>query len=210
MKVALIEKINLRDQVKDLLLEKMRNGDIDPKKSISLAALGRELDVSVTPIREALTQLQTSNIVEAIPNRGFFIPELSNDEAKNLYQLVVSLESLAIQNSTFSNDAINKLVEANAIFKNADDEIQRINADIDFHEVLTSNYENPIALKILSDLKTRIFFYEMDFMSKAENYTDSDEEHQQIIEFLKTKHITKACEVLQNNWFKVLEKNDII
>ena len=116
MKVALIEKINLRDQVKDLLLEKMRNGDIDPKKSISLAALGRELDVSVTPIREALTQLQTSNIVEAIPNRGFFIPELSNDEAKNLYQLVVSLESLAIQNSTFSCSFLKSFASITTIF----------------------------------------------------------------------------------------------
>ncbi len=201
----MIEKINYRDQVRDLLLNKMRYGVLDPKKSISLASLARELDVSVTPIREALSQLQTSGIVEAIPNRGFFIPELSNEEAQNLYELVISLESLAIRNSSFSKNTIKKLETANKIFKNADDEIQRINADIDFHNLLTSNYKNPIALKILSDLKTRIFYYEVDFMSTRKNYSNSDDEHQQIIEHLKNYNLEGACEILKENWLKVLD-----
>ncbi len=201
----MIEKINYRDQVRDLLLQKMRNGALNPKKSISLASLARELDVSVTPIREALTQLQTSGIIEAIPNRGFFIPELNHREAANLYELVVSLESLAIRNSSFSEKTIKKLQKTNKIFKNADDEIQRINADIDFHNLLTSNYKNPMALKILSDLKTRIFYYEVDFMSRRKNYSNSDDEHQQIIEHLKNNNPEGACEILKDNWLKVLD-----
>ncbi|WP_282042846.1 GntR family transcriptional regulator [Winogradskyella flava] len=201
----MIEKINFRDQVKELLLKKMRQGIINPEKSISLASLARELDVSVTPIREALTQLQTSGIVEAIPNRGFFIPELNSSEAENLYELVVSLESLAIRNSSFSDKIIKKLEASNRVFKNAKDEIQRINADIDFHNVLTSNYKNPMALKILADLKTRIFFYEVEFMSKIENYSNSDTEHEQIIDHIKNNNLEKACEVLKDNWIKVLK-----
>ncbi|WP_366125124.1 FCD domain-containing protein [uncultured Winogradskyella sp.] len=133
------------------------------------------------------------------------MPELNNEEAQNLYELVVSLESLAIRNSVFSEKTIKKLETANKIFKNASDEIQRINADIDFHNLLTSNYKNPIALKILSDLKTRIFFYEVDFMSKRENYADSDDEHQQIIGHIRNDNLEHACQVLKENWLKVLD-----
>lgn len=182
----------------------MREGVLKPKIAISLASLARELDVSVTPIREALTQLQTSGLVEAIPNRGFFIPELDKSEAKNLYELVASLESLAVQNSIFSSTIIKKLKKYNETFNNATDKIKRINSDIEFHNVLTSNYKNPIALRILSELKTRIFFYEVDFMSQEGKYKDSENEHNKIIQHIIAGNLDEACIILKNNWLKAV------
>ncbi|MEN0005638.1 MAG: GntR family transcriptional regulator [Bacteroidota bacterium] len=201
----MIKKINFRDQVKEVLLKRMRSGNLDPKKSLSLASLARELDVSVTPIREALTQLQTSGIVESIPNRGFFIPKLSKGEAKNLYELVSSIESLAVMHSTFEEQDIAKLKELNETFKHTDTIIQRINGDMDFHDTLTSNYDNPIALKILSDLKTRIFFYELDFMSTESFYLDSSSDHEQIIAQIEAGDLERACVVLKKNWLNILD-----
>lgn len=183
----------------------MKQGLLKPKQVVSLASLARELEVSVTPIREALTQLQNSGIVISIPNRGFLIPELKEEEAKNLYELLVSIETLAIRNSTFNKKTIKKLEKQNNIFKKSKSKIERINADMDFHNILTSKYDNTIAKRILSELKTRIFFYEVDFMSREEFYSFSNDEHQQIIEALKTKDLEKATDVLKNNWLKFLK-----
>ncbi len=185
----MVEKTNFRDQVKELLLKKMRSGVIEPENPLSLASLARDLDVSVTPIREALSQLQSSGIVESIPNRGFFIPKLSKEEAINLYELVASLESLALRNSIFKDKNIKALKKLNHTFEKTDDRIQRINADMDFHDALISNYKNSLALKILSELKTRIFFYELDFMGKEDYYLDSSNDHKQIIKHIENKHI---------------------
>jgi len=184
----------------------MRTGDLKPQHPLSLASLARELDVSVTPIREALSQLQSSGIVQSIPNRGFFIPELSKEEAINLYELVASLESLALRNSTFEPDDIQALTKINHTFEHTDDIIERINADMDFHDALTSKYENALAAKILSELKTRIFFYELDFMSKESFYRDSSGEHKQIIKHIKEGNINQACEVLKVNWLSIIDK----
>ena len=54
----MIVRMNLRDQVRDYLLSEMITGNLKTGKTINLAALSRHLKVSVTPIREALTQLQ--------------------------------------------------------------------------------------------------------------------------------------------------------
>lgn len=201
----MIEKIIFRDQVRELLLKKMRDGSLLPEDSVSLALLARELDVSVTPIREALTQLQFSGILEAVPNKGFRIPELSIDEARCLYELVSSLETLAIKNSIYTDKTIEKLKNQNEIFKASTKKIERVNSDIAFHEILTSNYKNPIALRILSDLKTRIIFYELEFMSNNENHQESDDEHQRIISYLINDQKENAAKVVEKNWLKILE-----
>ena len=185
----MIQKINFRDQVRKLILQKMRSGQLKAGDSLSLAALARELDVSVTPIREALTQLQTSQIIQSIPNRGFIIPELNSTEAKDLYELVATLESFIVQHSSYSKQDIQKLKSLQNVFMKSTNGIDRINADFDFHDCLTSKYSNAYMSKILLDTKTRIFFYEMDFMNQSEFNLDSEDHHQIIIQHLENNDL---------------------
>ncbi len=116
----MIRKTIFRDQVREYLLKEMRMGNLQEGQTINLAALARELDVSVTPIREALTQLQQSRIITAIPNRGFIISELSLKEAQDLYDLVADLEVLAIENSEFDEASLVNLKNQQLVFKNAE------------------------------------------------------------------------------------------
>jgi DNA-binding GntR family transcriptional regulator len=200
----MIEKINYRDQVRNILLERMKTGKMQAGDKISLAQLSRELDVSVTPIREALTQLQQSNIIESIPNRGFVLPILKTEEVKNLYELVACLEGLAIENSVFDSKIIQKLKVQQAIFQQTTTAIERINADMLFHEVLTSAYNNPISAQILSDLKIRIFFYEKGFMDAHGFYKDSEHHHDKIIAHLEKNETAQAAQILRDNWMQIL------
>ena len=205
----MIEKKNFRDQVKSLLITKMRNGDLKPGQGLSLAALARELDVSVTPIREALTQLQHSKIIEGIPNRGFIIPKLSQKESRDLYQLVATLEALAMEHSSYDSKTISKLKQQQQKFENTKTPIDRINADIDFHAILTSKYSNAIALQILTDLKTRIFFYEMGFMNDLTFHENSEHHHQMLIKCIEDNNISEAILILKQNWMQILNYNTL-
>ena len=107
----MIKKVLFRNQVREYLISKMQTGALQDGQLLSLAGIARELEVSVTPIREALTQLEQSNIVVGIPNRGFGIPKLDNKEAKNVYELIAALESLAITNASIT-DACTKIQQA--------------------------------------------------------------------------------------------------
>ncbi|PTX61455.1 GntR family transcriptional regulator [Kordia periserrulae] len=200
----MIEKISYRDQVRNILLARMKSGEMQAGDKISLAQLSRELNVSVTPIREALTQLQQANIIESIPNRGFVLPTLKHEEVKNLYELVACLEGLAVENSTYSPEIIQKLKVQQAIFQQTTTAIERINADMLFHEVLTSAYENPISAQILSDLKIRIFFYEKGFMDENGFYKESEHHHDTMIVLLEKNETQEAAQILRDNWMQIL------
>lgn len=200
----MITKINLRDQVRDYLLSEMKTGKLKIGKTINLAALSRELGVSVTPIREALTQLQQSHIIKAVPNRGFILAELDGKEAEDLYTLVANLEVMAIENSDFDEDQIEALKQQQEVFENAHDAISRIQADLEFHHLLTKGYPNDLALKILKDLKTRIFFYERAFTADDSFYNKSDNQHEAIISAIEDDNVPTASLLLKMNWMLIL------
>jgi DNA-binding GntR family transcriptional regulator len=197
-------KINLRDQVRDYLLHQMTTGSLELGKTINLAALSRGLNISVTPIREALSQLQQARIIEAVPNRGFIIAELDVKEAEDLYQLVASLEVMAIENTEFTAENITALKVQQEIFENAPNAIARIQADLEFHRLLTKGFENDLALKLLHDLKTRLFFYERAFMANDSFYNKSDNQHEAIISAIADDNVPTASLLLKMNWMLIL------
>ena len=93
----MLQKLILRQEVKEMLLGYICTDRIKPGQRLSLPDLARDLGVSATPIREALTQLSESGIVRYIANRGFFVAELSREEAAEIYQLMATLECEAIR-----------------------------------------------------------------------------------------------------------------
>lgn len=197
------EKTNVRDKVREHLLEQMQEGNLESGQSISLAALARKLKVSVTPVREALTQLQQSQIVQAIPNRGFSIAKVNPEEAKNLYELVAHLELLALEESTFDVAAIERLKNQRNVVAKAEDSLERVNAYMEFHRLLTENYNNSVVQQILTDLKTRVFFYERAFMANDSFHYNSNAQHDAIISAIEEDNIPSASLFLKMNWMLI-------
>ncbi|MGB3145705.1 MAG: GntR family transcriptional regulator, partial [Maribacter sp.] len=189
---------------RDYLLKEMITGNLTLGKTINLAAVSREMNVSVTPIREALSQLEQSHIIKAIPNRGFVIAELDVEEAEDLYGLVANLEVMAIENSEFTEADIELMKQQQEVFENAPDAISRIQADLEFHRLLTKGYPNQLALQILNELKTRIFFYERAFTDDDTFYNKSDNQHESIISAIADDNVPTASLLLKMNWMLIL------
>ena len=60
------------------------DGELKPNERINENALSQRLGVSRGPIREACSAIAAMGLIEIIPNRGFFVRALSNDEALDL------------------------------------------------------------------------------------------------------------------------------
>ncbi|MCL6707163.1 FCD domain-containing protein [Pseudomonas sp. R2.Fl] len=60
------------------------DGELKPNERVNENGLSQRLGVSRGPIREACSALAAMGLIEIIPNRGFFIRQLSSDEARDL------------------------------------------------------------------------------------------------------------------------------
>lgn len=88
----LLERSNLRDQALSVIRERLVSGVLIPGEIYSALALAVELGVSTSPAREAMLTLVNEGLMEIVPNRGFRITELSEQERLEISQLRMLLE----------------------------------------------------------------------------------------------------------------------
>lgn len=196
----MLQTASLREQVKEYLQQQMINGDISFGERISMPRLSKDLGVSITPIREALTQLYQANIIKAIPNRGFFLPELNKQEAMEIYPIIASLEYLAVTESRYSKNEIEELKKIQTKIMASSDPVKIIKLDLEFHDVLLQNFANSTLKKILNDLKIRVFLYELNYMKVPELTEKSSDYHLKIITSLVESDNKSAAKYVRENW----------
>ena len=78
--------------VADSLRERILNGELPPGLQLRQDALADEFGISRIPVREALLQLEASNLVKIMPHRGAVVTGVSLEELEDIFQLRVQLE----------------------------------------------------------------------------------------------------------------------
>lgn len=91
-------KQSLTDMAYSAIKAEINAGKIPLDSFINIPEIERQLDMSRTPIREAMLRLQTEKVVEIVPKRGIRILALSADELFGYHQVVAGLELQAIGN----------------------------------------------------------------------------------------------------------------
>lgn len=81
--------------VLELLREKILSGEIEPGSHLVQSELAIDMDVSTTPVREALRDLAAEGLVAFEPLRGAVVHELSTSEFEEIYEARMLLEPMA-------------------------------------------------------------------------------------------------------------------
>lgn len=85
----------LKSYVYEYISEQISLGNLSPEEKISENAICQALDISRTPVREALIELAGEGILENIPRKGFIVRSLSEKEASEIYEVIGVLDGLA-------------------------------------------------------------------------------------------------------------------
>lgn len=86
---------SLSDRAYDALLESILSGSLRPSTPVDIGAFAARLNMSVTPVRMALKQLESDGLVEILPRRGTFVKHLTIRNLITSYELVEGLEGMA-------------------------------------------------------------------------------------------------------------------
>ena len=88
-------RFNLREQIKDVLLQRIVTGEYPPGARLVETRIATELGVSQAPVREALRDLEQLGCIVHEPFRGCSVRAFSADELLEAFPVRAALEALA-------------------------------------------------------------------------------------------------------------------
>jgi DNA-binding GntR family transcriptional regulator len=192
----------LRHDVRREILAMIFDGRLAVGERINERDLGARLDVSRTPIREALLSLEGEGFVESRPARGFAPVPLSARDVNEVYPMVATLEILAVRSTPPERlrahlPELERLADRMAAAPDA----RRAQAlDDRWHARLVKECGNERLLRTLSSLKRVVRRYELAWMADNAHVETSTEQHHAIVDALGHDDVDRAAELLDLNW----------
>ena len=193
-----ITRTNLRDAAKERLRALIVTGDLAPRANVVERDLSERIGVSRTPLREALLALQGEGLLVSHPGRGFFVADLSVDEARELYPLIATLEAMAVRRGRPSD--VSALRDVNLRFRRASSPSLALAADRNWHEALIAQCAAPRTAALLTPLRVVAARYEYRYFSRAAAIRASADQHDQVIQLLERGRVPQAASLLEKNW----------
>lgn len=102
------------DEIHRVLADRIINGIYLPGRKLSQSDLAEELDVSRTPLREALNRLQQTGLVVAATNRGMEVAPVTFEETEQMYAIRLLIEPpvVAAVTQNLTGDDLAKMADA--------------------------------------------------------------------------------------------------
>jgi len=192
----------LRTQVYDYLRSELKAENLSPGMFVSINQMMKKLNISRTPLRDALLQLQTEGFVTFLPQRGIRINELNRQDIEDLYEMLGALDSRILL-SVFNQLGPEKIGQLKQINKNMYANMSEHNfyqywdLNTAFHHVYLDLSSNAPILKQLIIIRQRLFeFGKKDWSLKMRelNYN----EHLTMIELIEKGDAVKAADFMRD------------
>jgi DNA-binding GntR family transcriptional regulator len=145
---AQIRKIVLREQVKDMLLQRIASGELKPGERIVETRIANELGTSQAPVREALRDLEQLRLVESEPFKGARVRAFGDAELVEVFPVRAVLEELAAKEAAkrLAGDVgeLEAELEAMRAAAREGDLTALVTHDIGFHRAIVEAAGNPV------------------------------------------------------------------
>jgi|SRR5699024_8265978 len=196
-------KKNLNDQVFQTLKEMILQGNLKPGEKIIEVELTKTLNVSRTPIRDALRRLEREGLVILPPSRGAQITKLSKKTIKNLYECRAALEGLAVRQAIEHIDVAQmELIEESILlaeyYYSKGDMEKTVIKNTYFHEQFIEMSNNKPLIQMMENIRTQILRYRI--LTSTVGFRDNFIiEHKEILEAVKNKEKDTAEKIIKKH-----------
>jgi DNA-binding GntR family transcriptional regulator len=173
-----------------------------PGQKIIYADLARKLRMSKTPVISALNRLEQEELVVSIPNRGYFVKEITAEEIAELFDIREALELLAVDGAIRSQTprTLHAVEQALRRHRNhVSPDRYRAVLDGAFHIRIAQMGTNRSLVKVLRHLFELIYFrYRIEGVSPR-RLQETPREHQAILDAIAERDAAKAKRLMQKH-----------
>jgi DNA-binding GntR family transcriptional regulator len=200
----------LTDWVAATLRQAILEGHFRPGEKIDQELIAEELEVSRTPVREALKVLESEAFVEIRPHRGAFISVVTREDIRKIYEVRTLIEAEIVRRVTpIIPESVLEELEAclDEVHECPEDRIKHVDADIFFHDKVSEYATNELLTEILDGLNNRILRVRRFGQLQPEYHLmTSHREHCAILKAMKQRDPDRAADLMARHLSRSAER----
>lgn len=210
VKQEVTDKYSLRGRVFHKIREDILSGKYKEHEELKEVAIGEELGVSRTPVREAFRQLELEGLIQIIPNKGAYVTGITIKDVKDIYMIRSLLEGLCARWATehITDEQLSEMEENIylAEFHAAKGHLEQI-AELDnrFHDIMYEACNSKMLEHLLKDFHQYVLRVRKKTLAEANRGEASNHEHRLIMEAIKEKEADKAEELANRHMINAYE-----
>jgi DNA-binding GntR family transcriptional regulator len=187
---------SLYEQVYQALRAAILTGDLPPGDRLVETQLAEWLQVSRTPLREALRQLQQDGLVTADVSGGLRVTTITASDAEELYDCRLALEALAVTGACTNATpeqlkaiaaCVTKAESATANSYGSLSAESLLDVDYQFHHLIAESSGNRRLVSLLDSLFDAMALLRIQTLQQNPNVLDIRLEHRQIYEAIASR-----------------------
>lgn len=186
--------------VADVLRDRIVKGSCPPGSRLVERKISSELEVSRTPVREALKLLDADGLITISRNKGAQVRQYGAQEARALFDVIAALESLAAERladriTSDELDALEELHEQMLTFHKIGNHTDYFDTNSEIHDFIIEHCDNPIVTDTHKRLIARARRGRFLAIMKPDRLTEAVSEHEEFMEALRTKDPERAARI---------------
>ena len=189
----------LADEVYEELIDAIMRREIGPDDRLVQEKLAAEMNISRTPVREALMRLEQEGVLEVSSRGSFRLYQLGDDEVKELYQARAAVEGqgariLAVRNDAEDFKHLRKLIERE---EDLEDRSARgyFEANRNIHRGFVERAQNRFLLEMFDMIWGKAMVFPLFAAIENVDLSNSLGDHMELVDVLETGDRTEALEV---------------
>jgi DNA-binding GntR family transcriptional regulator len=195
---------NLTQIAYDAISSAIVYGRLDLGEPLSEAELAKALDMSKSPVRNAIAELKTRGLVEIVPQSGTYVFSPSAEQIVALSEFRVILEENAIRLSMERNpdtflSALQGIVLHMREAWASGSALDIKKCDTEYHWCFVRHAENPYLTSAYSDISLMVEALRYRFMDTVTYRNKAFEEHQRMVDLLAQNKVSRAVSVLRDH-----------
>lgn len=196
--------VKASDKIRAGIETAIKEGELLPGESIGEAELAQQYQVSRTPVREALIQLQAQGMVTSLPRGGMIVAKMDLQQLLALWELLAELEGVAVRlacqrMSAKELDTLVQLHEQSGKHAEADDMAGWQQSNLKFHDLIYRATRNSYLRVEVMRIRTRTGYYRRHAFGALGQIRSSFEQHQRVVDaFLKGDQEAAVAAMVQH------------
>jgi len=190
--------------LREILEQEIVTGQLAPGTRLEEMGLAERFNVSRTPVREALNQLASIDLVNIRPRRGAVVAAIGLKQLMEMFEVMAELEGMCGQLAArrMSGEERKNLAEYHAQarpFTEAEDHDGYYDANVCFHECIYQGSRNTYLANQTRALRNRLAPYRRLQLRQRQRLSESFQEHTQILDAITKGDEDRAKQLLSEH-----------